>query len=242
LAATSDVNQQMEGVGVTMTVQSTGPAAEETGLVGSLAGRAYETVRSMLVLLDIRPGEPINDAALAAELGVGRTPMREALKRLETDHLVITYPRRGTFATVVDFTELSAISDLRQLLEPHAARRAAAHATPALRTEMRAAAERVRGLSLVDGDRRSFLDADMAVHRLIYRATGNPHLEDVLVRYDNLATRIWCLVIDKVPDLAQHIRDHAQLLEAIADGEEDAAAELALGHVTGFDQAIRRVL
>ncbi|HEX5905773.1 MAG TPA: hypothetical protein VFY56_02055 [Propionibacteriaceae bacterium] len=49
----------------------------------------------------------------------------------------------------------------------------------------------------------------MAIHRLTYRATGNPHLEDVLVRYDNLATRIWCLVIDKLPDLADHIRGHA---------------------------------
>jgi DNA-binding GntR family transcriptional regulator len=199
-------------------------------------------VKNKLVMLEIRPGEPINDIALAAELGVGRTPMREALKRLQTDHLVITYPRRGTFATVVDVTELGAISDIRQLLEPHAARRAATNATGQMRTEMRATADGVRHLNLVDGDRTTFLGEDMAVHRLIYRATGNPHLEDVLIRYDNLATRIWCLVIDKLPDLAEHIRDHAQLLEAIADGEGDTAARLALGHVTGFDQAIRRVL
>jgi DNA-binding GntR family transcriptional regulator len=49
-------------------------------------------------------------------------------------------------------------------------------------------------------------------------------------------------VIDKLPDLAEHIRNHAPLLEAIADGDGDAAAQLALDHVTGFDQAIRRVL
>jgi DNA-binding GntR family transcriptional regulator len=81
----------------------------------------------------------------------------------------------------------------------------------------------------------------MGVHSLIYRASANPHLDDVLVRYDNLATRIWCLVIDKLPDLAEHIRGDAPLLEAIADGDGDAAAQLALDHVTGFEQAIRRV-
>jgi DNA-binding GntR family transcriptional regulator len=225
-----------------VTILPTQQAHEGPEVVTSLASHAYERVKDMLVMLVIRPGEPINDAVLAAELGVGRTPMREALKRLETDHLVVTYPRRGTFATVVDVTELGAISDIRQLLEPHAARRAAENATAQMRTEMRATAQQVRQLKVVDGDRTSFLGEDMSVHRLIYRATGNPHLQDVLVRYDNLATRIWCLVIDKLPDLAEHIRDHAQLLEAVAEGDGDTAAELALGHVTGFDQAIRRVL
>ena len=208
----------------------------------SLASLAYERIKQKLIMLDIRPGSPINDVALAAELGVGRTPVREALKRLETDHLVVSYSRRGTFATVVDVTELGAISDIRQLLEPHAARRAAENATPSVRTELRAKAAELRRLNLADGNRNEFIEEDMSVHRLIYRAGANAHLEDVLIRYDNLATRIWCLVIDKLPDLADHIRDHAPLLDAIADGDGEAAARLALAHVTGFEHAIRRIL
>lgn len=208
---------------------------------GSLASQAYQQIKDRLIMLDIRPGEPINDLGLAAELGVGRTPVREALKRLETDHLVVSYARRGTFATVVDVTELGAISDIRQLLEPHAARRAAENATPQLRAEMRETATQIRGLQMVDGDRTTFIGEDMAIHKLIYRATGSPHLEDVLVRYDNLATRIWCLAIDRLPDLADHVREHAILLEAIADGDADTAASLALAHVTSFERAIRNV-
>ncbi|BAK35088.1 putative GntR family transcriptional regulator [Microlunatus phosphovorus NM-1] len=215
---------------------------EERSPAISLAGLAYQQIKDRLIMLDIRPGDPINDVALAAELGVGRTPVREALKRLETDHLVVSYPRRGTFATVVDVTELGSISDIRQLLEPHAARRAAENATPAQRLEMRETANLVRDLQVVDGDRTAFITEDRAIHQLIYRATGNSHLEDVLTRYDNLATRIWCLVIDKLPDLAEHIRDHAGLLEAIAAGDGDLAASLTLGHVTGFERAIRSVL
>jgi DNA-binding GntR family transcriptional regulator len=219
------------------------PAADEDRLATtSLADLAYRRIKDRLIMLDIRPGEPINDVVLAAELGVGRTPVREAVKRLETDHLVVSYPRRGTFATVVDVTELGAISDIRQLLEPHAARGAAENATPATRAEMREIAARIQNLEVVAGDRTSFINEDMAIHKLIYRATGNSHLEDVLIRYDNLATRIWCLVIDKLPDLAEHVRGHSHLLETIAAGDGDAAAALALEHVTSFERAIRSVL
>lgn len=217
-------------------------ADEVRGLTISLASLAYQQIKDRLIMLDIRPGDPINDVGLAAELGVGRTPVREALKRLETDHLVVSYPRRGTFATVVDVTELGAISDIRQLLEPHAARRAAENASAAARAEMREVAGQIRRLQVSDGDRTTFINEDMGIHKLIYRATGNAHLEDVLLRYDNLATRIWCLVIDKLPDLAEHVREHSTLLEAIADGDGDRAAQLALEHVAGFDRAIRRVL
>lgn len=208
----------------------------------SLADLAYQRLKDRLIMLDIRPGEPINDVALAAELGVGRTPIREALKRLETDHLVVSYNRRGTFATVVDVTELGAISDIRQLLEPHAARRAAQNASPSLRAQMQARANEICSLEVRDGDRTTFITEDMSVHKLIYRATGNPHLEDILVRYDNLATRIWCLVIDKLPDLRDHIGEHAAVLEAVAEGDGERAAQLTLEHVNRFEAAIRSVL
>ena len=215
---------------------------EDRRATTSLADLAYRQIKDRLIMLEIRPGEPINDIALAAELGVGRTPVREAVKRLETDHLVVSFPRRGTFATVVDVTELGAISDIRQLLEPHAARRAAENASPSLRAELRETAAHIRNLEVVAGDRTTFINEDMAIHQLIYRATGNPHLEDVLIRYDNLATRIWCLVIDRLPDLAEHVREHSTLLETIADGDGDTAAALALEHVTRFERAIRRML
>lgn len=224
-----------------MTIELTPVLDEERGTT-SLATYAYQHIKDRLILLDIRPGDPINDVGLAAELGVGRTPVREALKRLETDHLVISYPRRGTFATVVDVTELGAISDLRQLLEPHAARRAAENASAKQRVEMSEVAVQIRDLEVVDGDRTTFIAEDMAIHKLVYRATGNSHLEDVLVRYDNLATRIWCLVLDKLPDLAEHVREHSGLLEAIVAGDGDTAASLALDHVTSFERAVRRVL
>jgi DNA-binding GntR family transcriptional regulator len=208
----------------------------------SLAERAYQHLRDRLIMLEIRPGEAINDGQLAAELGIGRTPVREALKRLESDHLVVSYPRRGTFATVVDITELADVSDVRELLEPLAARRAATNASADMRAELRDVARTISAIDAKPDDKRELMRYDLTVHRLIYRAAGNPHLEDTLIRYDNLATRIWCLVLDKVPSVTGHITEHVRLLEAVADGDAELAGALALEHVSSFEKTIRRVL
>jgi DNA-binding GntR family transcriptional regulator len=194
-------------------------------------------------MLDIRPGEPINDGQLAAALGIGRTPVREALKRLELDHLVVSYPRRGTFATIVDITALADVSELRRVLEPMAARKAALSANTAMRQELSVLAEDIQRLDEQGIGRASdLMRYDLSVHRSIYHAAGNPHLEETLIRLDNLATRIWCLVLDKVPSVTGHITEHVQLLEAIVDGDADRAADLALEHITSFEETIRKVL
>ena len=101
----------------------------------SLAEKAYLAVRDQLIMLDIQPGEPIDDEQLATSLGVGRTPVREALKRLEGDRLVVSYPRRGTFATGMDIADLAHISEIRLQLEPLAARRAAERAPRTTRSD-----------------------------------------------------------------------------------------------------------
>lgn len=215
------------------------PAEEEAP---SQAEAAYRQLRDKLIMLDIRPGEPINDGQLAAELGFSRTPVREAIKRLEVDHLVVSYPRRGTFATTVDFTELADVSEIRELLEPLAARRAATRANAAIRKELLDVADAIAGLAPHPTESRELMRYDLTVHRLIYRAAANPHLEDTLIRYDNLATRIWCVVLDKVPSVSGHITEHVDLLKAVAEGDADKAGELALHHVTSFEETIRKIL
>ena len=91
----------------------------------SFADHAYLVIRDRLIMLDIRPNEAIVESELAAQLKLGRTPVREALKRLEADRLVVSFPRRGTFATGVDVADLRHISQIRVNLEPVAARSAA---------------------------------------------------------------------------------------------------------------------
>lgn len=208
----------------------------------SLADRAYVAIRDQLLMLDIRPNEPIDDDTLARDLGVGRTPVREALKRLEGDRLVVSFPRRGTFATGVDITDLAHISEIRVQLEPLAARRAAERATRPVRDELEAMAAKTEALDVSSLDRAELMRWDLTVHRAIYRASDNPHLEDALVRYDNLATRIFCLFLDRLTTVDQHVAEHVDLLCAIAAGDAERGEQLARDHVTGFETAIRAVI
>ncbi|AXB42756.1 GntR family transcriptional regulator [Amycolatopsis albispora] len=208
----------------------------------SLADRAYAALTDRLIMLEIPPMAPIDDVAVAESLGVGRTPVREALKRLEIDRLVVSYPRRGTFATGVDITDLAYISEIRVQLEPVAARRAAEKSGDAARAKLAELAETIRTNDVHTLARDELMHWDMRVHRAFYRAAGNPHLEDTLVRYNNLATRIFCLFLDRVSHFDAHIGEHAGLLEAIAAGDGARAATLARDHVTGFEKAIRAIL
>jgi DNA-binding GntR family transcriptional regulator len=208
----------------------------------SLADRAYVAIRDQLIMLDIRPNEPLDDDALAGDLGVGRTPVREALKRLEGDRLVVSFPRRGTFATGVDITDLAHISEIRVQLEPLAARRAAERAAAPLREDLEGIAAQIEALDVTTLSRTELMRWDLTVHRGFYRAAGNPHLEDVLVRHGNLATRIFCLFLDRLTSVDQHVAEHVDLLRAIAAGEADRAEQLARDHVTGFETAIRAVI
>src|SRR3954470_19244914 len=147
----------------------------------SLADRAYLAIRDQLIMLDIQPGEPIDDDQLAKELGVGRTPVREALKRLEVDRLVVTYPRRGTFATRVEVTDLAFISEIRAQLEPLAASRAARVATVAARDRLRLIVEEVEAFDVDTASVVETLRLDARVHQGIYATAANPHLEDALI-------------------------------------------------------------
>ena len=83
---------------------------------------------------------------------------------------------------------------------------------------------------------------DQRIHRALYVATHNPFLQDTLVSYDNLATRIWCLFLERLPGMAGHVRQHEPLIRAVVAGEPDTAAALASAHVAHFEQEVRSLL
>ncbi|MFD4609523.1 GntR family transcriptional regulator [Streptomyces sp. NPDC058440] len=212
------------------------------GETPTLAERAYRDIRDRLIMLEIPPGAPVNEDLLAQSVGFGRTPVREALKRLQHERLIVAYPRRGTFATEVNITDLAHISEVRRQLEPMAAARAAERATAADREALGALLRGLEGEGTSAQGADALMRLDLRVHRAIYAATHNPYFEDTLIRYDNLATRIWCLFVDRVPGMAGHVVEHGPLLRAIVDGDPEKASELARSHVVGFERAIREAI
>src|ERR671931_1766835 len=105
-------------------------------LVQSLADKAYHAIRDLIVSLELAPGAVIDERELVERLEIGRTPVREALRRLAQERLVEVYPRRGMLVTRVDVRELARLSEVRLVLEPEAARLAAERATEADREEL----------------------------------------------------------------------------------------------------------
>jgi DNA-binding GntR family transcriptional regulator len=206
-----------------------------------LADRAYLELRDRIVTLEIAPGAPIDEDLLGRQLEMGRTPVREAIKRLALENLVTVFPRRGTFASEINITDLNHISDVRFVLEGHAAARAADRITPAQRAELAALLGEL-GQSRGSDDVEALMALDARVHRFIYRCTGNPYLEETLTGYFNLSLRIWHLVIDRLPHLFARVHEHDDVLRAIAAGDGERARAILGEHIATFEREIRVVL
>jgi DNA-binding GntR family transcriptional regulator len=206
-----------------------------------LADRAYADLRDRIVTLRIAPGAPIDEDVLGSELGIGRTPVREAIKRLALENLVTVFPRRGTFASEINITDLADICDVRVQLEGHAAFRAAQRITPAQREELDGLLDEL-DRSQGSDDTEALMGLDTRVHRFVHGCTGNPYLEETLGRYFNLSLRIWYLVLDRLPHLFARVHEHRDLLDAIADGDADRARAIVAEHIETFEREIRSVL
>lgn len=208
--------------------------------VFSLTDEAYARLLDRLVFLDIAPGAALNDLDMSTELGLGRTPIRSAFRRLENEGLITTYPRRGTFASAMDVKDLTALNDLRRVLEPHAARRAAEVCSAANREHL--LAMRAEISAGVTGTSRELLAYELGIHRAVYRAAENPYLATTLRSLNHLAGRIWALVVEQLPGLGSSLSEHLDLIDAIVTGDAERAAQLALEHVDAFEREVRAVL
>jgi DNA-binding GntR family transcriptional regulator len=204
-----------------------------------LADRAYVELRDQILTLALPPGAPINEERLGRELQLGRTPLREAIKRLALENLISVYPRRGTFVTEINITDLAHISDVRVQLEGHAAYRAAQRLTAEQRDELE---ELLAQVERPDGSGDALMGLDAEVHRFVYRCAGNPYLRETLERYLNLSLRIWYLVLARLPHLFERVLEHRDLLQAIRDGHAERARTIAAEHVATFEGEIRSVL
>ncbi|MHB1929111.1 MAG: GntR family transcriptional regulator [Acidimicrobiales bacterium] len=206
---------------------------------GSLAERAYYAVRQRLLTLAIPPGGLIQEDRLCAELGLGRTPVREAIKRLEAEHLVVVYPRRGTFATEMDIADHALIADVRRHLEALAAERAAEQMT---RGDEAVLGSLRKDIDAIDtDDRDALMVLDGRLHQAIYRATHNAYLEATLAQYYNLALRLWYVFIERLADVHGHVEGHAALVDAILARDGARARTLAARHVEDFERAVLEV-
>jgi DNA-binding GntR family transcriptional regulator len=200
------------------------------------ADRAYFGLRDRIVTLRLPPGTSLREDELMRELGIGRTPLREAIKRLALEHLVEVRPRRGTYVTDVEMADIVHITEVRAELEGQAARLAATRMGNDARAETEALIAELERVDSNDGD--ALLRLDERVHRLVWQASGNPYLAEMLEGYFALSLRLWYVVLDRVPGLAATVHDQRQLLEALLARNVGVAGALMRDHVLAFQREV----
>jgi DNA-binding GntR family transcriptional regulator len=210
-----------------------------TGEAVSFADRAYYAIRELIVTLELPPGAVVREPELTERLGIGRTPVREALRRLAQERLVEVFPRRGMFVTKVDVRDLARLCEVRLALEPEAARLAAERATQTDLVELREVLAELD--SRRKRDPRALIDLDERIHRAIYHASHNPYLAETLEEYYAHALRIWMVALART-NIGAAVGGHHAVLEAVVRGDGARAARLMREHVESFEEAVRDVL
>ncbi|GAB3288295.1 GntR family transcriptional regulator [Parasphingorhabdus pacifica] len=207
-----------------------------------MVDRAYEQLRDDLVTLRIEPGEPLDEKRLSASLELGLTPVRDAIKRLTLERLVVTYPRRGTFAAEISVSDEVWLTEIREELEGLAAALAATRATPTEREKLSHLADLANSHPSADHGSTSYIEVDAAIHRAIYAAAHNPFLETNLNQYATLAMRIWHYGLRQVAHQPTTRCDQAGVVAAIVRGDAEAARAGAQAHLHDFSDSVRALL
>lgn len=215
---------------VSATTTSRSPAAV------SLAERAFDEIRRMIIRLDLAPGDVVREADLQNALGIGRTPIREALQRLARDHFVSVIPRRGMFVSAIDVTELATLYETRAVMEPYVARLAATRGSADDWDEMADVLAETRTPGRTPEE---LIDLDRRCHEIIWRAADNRFLTDTLDTLYAQSDRLWHMYLSDVADMHDAVDEHGMIHEALRRGHSRKTADLVEAHVRAFDQQVR---
>ena len=204
-----------------------------------LATQALERLEEMIVTLQLAPGSMWSEGALAGLTGFGRTPVREALKRLESRHLVRIVQRHGVQITEINVEQQLLLLETRRELERLVAARAARRRSTAEAGQFGECAMALRDAGRT-GDVLAFFRAHAQAEALALRATRNPFLATAIAPCHAMSRRFYYLHHRTARDLKLACDHHADIMDAIARGDEAraaVAADAVLDYVEGFTRA-----
>ena len=196
----------------------------------SLSEQAYDQLEEMIVTLQLPPGSLWSEGMLSESLGIGRTPVREAVQRLAESHMVVIMRRHGIRIADVNEHEqllvLEARRELERLIASRAARRASAQDKQALSAMAKALLAAGQAGDVVELLRQYFV-----AKQFMARCAGNRFCEQAIAPLYTLSRRFYFMHHKELNNLAQVARLHADLLRAVATGDEKAAAAACDRHI-----------
>lgn len=188
--------------------------------------------------VELPPGTVVREDDLQLRLGIGRTPIREALQRLEREQLVSVIPRRGVIVTPIDVGDLALLFESRSILEPYVHRLAAKRGDARHWDRMEAALALAEGVDTWD----ELLTADRTCHEQVWLASQNRFLITTLEMLYTQSERLWHQYVRDVSDLKTALDEHRDILAALRRGDANTAADIIESHVRSFEQQTRDVL
>jgi DNA-binding GntR family transcriptional regulator len=204
------------------------------------ADKAYQAIKERIIKTDLTPGAVINESSLMEELGLGRTPIREALKKLQSDDLVVVKPRRGIFVSELAITDLSQIFEVRVELERLAVRLACQRITESQLEKLDHYATMY--LTSTDLGKEEIINLDAQFHAIIREATQNRFLISNLEYFYNLSLRIWYLALPRTAVEEIDVQAHCDIYQALANRDQKKAEERITKHIRDFHTTIKEYL
>jgi DNA-binding GntR family transcriptional regulator len=204
----------------------------------TLTDKAYRALEEDIVTLRIPPGTVVSEAILSRRLGVGRTPVREALQRLAREWLVVILPRRGIIVSDIDPVRQLRLLEVRQEIERFLARSAARRAGVAQRAQFQAIAQGMDAAA-ANADDLAFMRLDREFNLLVLEAAGNEFGSAAMNLMNGLSRRFWYMHYKQAADLPLAARLHAAIATSIADGDQDGAGQ-ASDALVAYIQAFAR--
>ncbi len=190
----------------------------------------FQSLRDAIIAGDLPAGERLMETQLAEKLGVSRTPIREAIRRLETEGLVVMVPRKG--AQVAPFTkkDIQDVLEVRASLEALATKLACTRADDLEFMKLQIVLKEYE-FAVRDHDIDMMIQKDVEFHDIIFAATKNDRLIQMSSNIREQVQRYRIAYLKKVDDGERVLQEHAAILEAIQQGNVDGAAELATEHI-----------
>jgi DNA-binding GntR family transcriptional regulator len=198
--------------------------APARGGEGALSDLAYSHLEEMITTLQLAPGQALSEPYLSATLGIGRTPVREALQRLARERLVVIHPRRGIVIADVNVRHQLKLLELRRELERLIARAAARRGSPEERREMHDIADNMERAAKKNDD-TLFLRFDRRFNILSTAMARNEFVSDAMQPLQGLSRRFWYMHYKTAADMPLTAKLHADVARAIAEGNEKAAMQ-----------------
>ena len=199
----------------------------------------FNTLRQAILKGELKPGERLMEIALADKLGVSRTPIREAMRKLELEGLVVMIPRRGAQVANITEKDLNDVLEVRIALESMAIEKACKRMTEEQMLKMRRAEKDFERV-MAEGNLVRIAEADVEFHEIIYQAADNARLYQVLSNLREQMYRYRVEYLKEEDNRNQLIREHEELSRAIRERDVEKAQELSFRHLENQRQAIIR--